>query len=590
MAAYCMEQGSGLVEFVVDASEAHEAAPTLLVTLPPWRQVFLQNLRDLWARRQPPLRLASKPGDFWPDVFVASRLPWRSFLESSVSHCVLIAAIWGATQYWPHRAQIAERPAFNRSDVIYFDASEYLPPLDTGGAHAQLPKKGEPAYAPQPIFSVPPEADNRSQTIVAPPNVKLDRDVPMPNVVAWSPTPVAVPIAATARSMADSRALDLTVSVVAPAPDLRAASSERTRRTLQSEVIEPPPNVNAASMRRLGDINIGHSEAVAPAPKLPVAEQLTLAATRARLDSSGAAVVPPPPSVQGSRTSRGDGRLIALGIHPIAAGGPVQPPAGNRRGSFAATPQGKPGAPGTPDVAASGNHSAESGAGSGHGNSNGAGSGKSSDVPPGLFVGSGPNSANHSAIGGNGQGGGSGAGTALPQSAKNQVLMADATPPRVSVPRHPESSNPRESEADKEIFGDRKFYSMSINMPNLNSAGGSWVIHFAEMKLNGGGDRKNDDKEQLSTPTAIAIASPGYPLELMRHNVQGVVILYAVIHSDGSVGDVKVLRSIDDQLDEYARAALARWRFRPATKNGSPVDLEAVVTIPFKPSRLKSSF
>ncbi len=75
-----------------------------------------------------------------------------------------------------------------------------------------------------------------------------------------------------------------------------------------------------------------------------------------------------------------------------------------------------------------------------------------------------------------------------------------------------------------------------------------------------------------------------------RHNIEGVVTLYAVIHSDGSVGDVKVLRSIDDRLDEYARNALSRWRFRPATKNGTPVDLEAVVTIQFKPSRLKSSF
>ncbi len=581
-----MEQSLGLVESAVDASAAPEAAPTLLVTLPPWRDVFLQNLRDLWPRRQPPLRLASKPGDFWPDVFVASRLPWLSFLESVFYHAVLIAGLLAVTQFWPRRAQIAERPVFNRSDVVYFDASEYLPPLDTGGTQAQLAKKGEPEYAPQPIISVPPEADNRTQTIVAPPNVKLNHDVPMPNVVAWSPTPVAVPIAATARSMADSRALDLTVSAVAPAPDLRAASTARAPRALQSAVVEPPPSVDATSARRLGDLNIGHSDAVAPAPQLPVPEQLTLAGTRTALDSSGAAVVPPPPSVQGARTANGDGRLIALGVHPIAAGGPVQPPAGNRRGSFAATPQGKAGAAGTPDVAANTSRSSESGAGSGHGSGNGAGSGKSSDIPSGLFVGSGPNSANRSAIAGSGQGTGSGAGASTPRSAKNPVLMADATPPRVSVPRRSTPESTHESDADKEVFGDRKYYSMSINMPNLNSAGGSWVIHFAELNS---GDPRND-KQDLSAPSALAISAPGYPLELMRHNIEGVVTLYAVIHSDGSVGDVKVLRSIDDRLDEYARAALSRWRFHPATKNGAPVDLEAVVTIPFKPSRLKSSF
>jgi outer membrane biosynthesis protein TonB len=47
------------------------------------------------------------------------------------------------------------------------------------------------------------------------------------------------------------------------------------------------------------------------------------------------------------------------------------------------------------------------------------------------------------------------------------------------------------------------------------------------------------------------------------------------------VGDVRVLRGFDDQLDQNARTALLRWRFRPATKNGQPIDLEAVVEIPF---------
>jgi periplasmic protein TonB len=83
---------------------------------------------------------------------------------------------------------------------------------------------------------------------------------------------------------------------------------------------------------------------------------------------------------------------------------------------------------------------------------------------------------------------------------------------------------------------------------------------------------------------------PAYPLEMMRRNVQGTVTLYAVIRNDGSVTDVRVLRGVDDQLDQYARAALAHWRFRPATKNGNAVDLEAVVLIPFKPVRGKSSF
>ncbi len=40
----------------------------------------------------------------------------------------------------------------------------------------------------------------------------------------------------------------------------------------------------------------------------------------------------------------------------------------------------------------------------------------------------------------------------------------------------------------------------------------------------------------------------------MRRNVQGTVTLYAVIRSDGSVGEVRVLQGVDDRLDAYAKA------------------------------------
>jgi TonB family protein len=72
--------------------------------------------------------------------------------------------------------------------------------------------------------------------------------------------------------------------------------------------------------------------------------------------------------------------------------------------------------------------------------------------------------------------------------------------------------------------------------------------------------------------------------------VQGTVTLYALIRNDGSVSDVRVLRGVDDRLDQYACSALAHWHFRPATKSGNAVELEAVVMIPFRPVRLKSSF
>jgi TonB family protein len=67
--------------------------------------------------------------------------------------------------------------------------------------------------------------------------------------------------------------------------------------------------------------------------------------------------------------------------------------------------------------------------------------------------------------------------------------------------------------------------------------------------------------------------------------VQGTVVLYAVIHADGTVGDIRVLQGLHEQLDSNAVKALSRWKFRPATKGGAAVDLEAVVQIPFVAGR-----
>jgi TonB family protein len=136
-------------------------------------------------------------------------------------------------------------------------------------------------------------------------------------------------------------------------------------------------------------------------------------------------------------------------------------------------------------------------------------------------------------------------------------------------------SDDKITDVDHQVFGDRRFYAMTLNMPNLNSVTGSWVIRFAEMQP--------DPKQgALLAPVPTEKSDPGYPLELMRTNVHGMVTLYAVIHSDGRVGDIRVLNSPDERLDAYAANALARWKFLPAERAGKPVALEAVVVIPFR--------
>ena len=470
-------------------------------------------------------------------------------------------------RFWP-QPQIKNRAIFSSRDVVYYSASEYLPPLNTRRGHVSFSKQGAPEHAPQAIISVPSEPDNRNQTIVVPPKLKLNRDVPMPNIVAWPQNQPAVPLAATAPSAADVRLPALPTSVVAPAPHVAARVTQSP--SLTQAVIAPPPVVQAALIQRLGDINIGRTKVISPSPQLPVADQHTLATDRAALAASRPAIIPPPPSLEATGTTSG-GRLIALGIHPVTPAAPFESPRGNRSGTFAATPQGKSGAPGTPDNPARNDHAS--------GNETGKAAGDDAkNIPPGLFVGPSPNSAKNSQAGGAAN---ESTGISSRALSDDSRLLAKATPPRVTAVPQPITAEPSAhypTELEKKVFGDRKFYSMTLNMPNLNSAGGSWVIRFAELKE----DSAHGD---LVAPLATRKVDPGYPAELMRRNVQGTVTLYAVIRSDGSVGEIRVLRGVDERLDEYARAALSQWHFSPATKNGSAVELEAVVLIPFRARR-----
>ena len=567
-----MKLTSALSEVTADRIAPSVPAPMFLVKLDPWHSVFFRNLRDFfWRRRPPALDVSSRPGAFWPDVFVSSHLPWNRFAESAFCHAAVILLVWGVGQLWPH-PHVMDRTVFHSADVIYYSASEYLLPINTGVRQAERPQRGEPEYSPQPIISVPPEPDNHSQTIVTPPDAKLNHDVSLPNIVAWNGAQPAVPLAATSGTRAEMNLPALSTSVVTPPPELNAASMARSMQGPSPAIVGPPPTVDATSDRKWGEMNIGHSAVVAPAPQLPLAEQRALdPVTQSTLAGPGRAVVPPPPSIGGGLAANGGGRIIALSIHPALLSAPVELPQGNRRGTFAATPEGKPGAVETPNLVAD----ASSGSGIGGSGNNTKG------VPPGLYVGSSSGHASSAA----GRASGNGTGTAT-QPSGDPRLVAEAAAPRVTstAPRPlSEISDGSATEIERKIFGDRRFYSMTLNMPNLNSAGGSWVIRFAEL-------HDNHDRGDLVAPLATQKVDPAYPLELMRHGVQGTVTLYAVIRSDGSVSEVRVLRGVDDRLDEYARTALSGWRFHPATKNGAAVDLEAVIMIPFKAVRAKPSF
>ncbi|HTT23593.1 MAG TPA: TonB family protein [Candidatus Sulfotelmatobacter sp.] len=594
-------------EALIMEMQLERPVPRLLVELPPRHRVFFSNLRDLLLpRRLPPLELLSSPAPFWPDVFVKRTFPWYSFLESGAYHVIAVTVLIGFTHVLGLRPRVETKPRFDHSQVIYYQPSEYLPPLDTLRASNELPRKADPELSRQPIISVPREADNRSQTIVTPPQVKLKSDVAVPNIVAWSDNVqkprLAIPDAPVSPAAEITRlAPELQSSVAAPPQDAARTAQRRNSPSLQDPVapppsdvrpgaptvaqglqpalVAPPSDVQSSSSRTLGDMNIAPSAVIAPAPQLPVAAQRSIPGGGG--PALGAPVAPPPSSLPASGAAGSPGRMIALSLHP-AVNAPPDPPAGNRRGTFAAGPEGHAGATGTPGSASGSAMSGSASTGThGAGTNGGTASKATGEAPAGLYVGKAANPAPVTAD--------PAAKTVSPSV--NPNLIASVRPPRVTSarPMEPDSAA-KLSDAERAVFGNRRFYSVTLNMPNLNSAGGSWIIRFAEFKHDSSPRDANAPAADLSQPMATRKVDPAYPIQLMRENVHGTVIVYAVIRADGSVGSVRVLRGADERLDRFATEAVSQWKFEPATRNGMPVDVEATFQIPFRPARTGANF
>src|ERR1019366_5425982 len=109
---------------VLEGTEPPVADLRLLVEPEPWPSVFAQNLRAFFQRsevfnQQSTIGSQQSSATFWPDVFVDRGLPWRRFLESGVCHILALAAIWMGSRMLALQPQVAPRPTFTHTDVVY---------------------------------------------------------------------------------------------------------------------------------------------------------------------------------------------------------------------------------------------------------------------------------------------------------------------------------------------------------------------------------------------------------------------------------------------------------------------------------------
>lgn len=407
------------------------------------------------------------------------------------------------------------------------------------------PQRGAEAFHPrQTILSEPLHPTHPRQTLVQP---KAPQEPP--KILPALPNIVQLAGAQPERPKLQLSANQLT-SLRPKAPASLAASNAAA------------PEISAPE-KQAGAISIASSSQAPPKPLLPVNPMSAPRAAPQKTETNAAA-----PDIGGR--SGDTETLIALSATPAPLAPPPAIPSGNLSARVSISPDGPK--PGTTGGAGAGNGAGGEAAGSGGGRG-----------PEGIFI-SGGNSANTNPTSGLAIGPTSrAAGNALPTRPVPRVRIVPEGSKSLSADAEGAAqSAPKLGLSPQEVLRSKRVYTLHVNMPNMTSASGSWVLNFAELNEANSGGYAAPGTPELAGLAPLKKVDPKYPPELRTQHVDGDVVLYAIIRKDGSVDSIQLVHSVDPRLDANAMEALAQWKFSPAEKHGEPVDLEAVVHIPFR--------
>lgn len=87
----------------------------------------------------------------------------------------------------------------------------------------------------------------------------------------------------------------------------------------------------------------------------------------------------------------------------------------------------------------------------------------------------------------------------------------------------------------------------------------------------------------VGTPEVLRQIRPKYTFDALRAGISGDVFVEGVVEADGTVGAVRVTKSLDPGLDRQAEYAAKQWLFEPAMRNGQPVAVVITFVLSFRP-------
>jgi len=268
-------------------------------------------------------------------------------------------------------------------------------------------------------------------------------------------------------------------------------------------------------------------------------------------------------------------RFIVLGINPTPPADSLALPPGQRSGAFSVSAAGEgPGSPG----------------------------GTAIGIPEGGAGGSGEGGDESTGLGSGGHGGGlvtpaTGAtvstgteaevkrgesGVILPAVAAAALVYPVISPPRPTHSGIVVSAGPAGG-GGLRIYGvlrAGKIYTTYLPMPGKN-----WILQYCAHSAVGQDDARTSRslEVRLESPLVPPSAQDQFDFRrppLPKNKTVQMIVLKGFIRQDGSVDNLSVLQGLDGMANEAALIAFGRWKFRPATQGGKPVEVEILVGIP----------
>ncbi len=484
---------------------------------------FPGSLASLFRRPRAPKDWETARNRILRVKWIEGRLPFRACTLSSLGH---VGLVWLLTlPIWGFLPASTPNLAPVQISLAWYSELQDLPPISLPARTPQpvaQPENQRQFHPRQTILSIPVRVTHPRQTLIRPDAPMTPPKIvpPLPNIVEWK---AAQP------------------QLEKPRFQLSATESAPTIHERTIENVAAPEVAN--NEKNPGPMNIAPRTVALARPKIPLS---AMSAPKARQVEAAGETAAPEVGAGDSAT----GNLIALSATP----GPPAPVASVPEGNLAAR-------------ISMGTSPGEQASREAGGATTGGLAGTSS-LPAAVSISRSPEP--HATTGG----------VAAGRAGGLNLAPRETYPPAGGPRRGPmDLSRLAPGLPPEKILSGSEIYTMHINLPNVTSATGSWILNFTELDEDPQPGYR--PKQRLADPVPVHVTDPKYPQEAIKGHVHGEVVLYAIIRKNGSVDSIQIVHDLDPELDQNAINALEKWTFEPARRAGVPVDVEAVIHVPF---------